>query len=405
MLRRLEKGLSTAKAKQVTDATALPSRDLRSPESSFHREGTYSPGSSRFNNNQLPPLHLASEQGRSGRSSRSDIDMDEDDDEQDRGGTGMFPANVIRKENQRNSFLGVVLNSDEPQCVSRPSASSDRSNSLSASQSPRTPSLRSGLPLHTPLLSNGPSNLKDPIASGLIDESEVQQLFDMFYLRLNPFINLFDPTLHSVTYVRHKCPFLFTVMIMAACKFFKPDLYAPLVQLSREFAKEAFIENWKRVEVVQAFACLTYWREPGDQRTWSYIGYACRMAVDLGLNRYTGKRPYETELQKMERRNRERTYLVLWVHDRSLCMQTGKYWMLPEDELVHQCKTWHQDGGLSTRAEDVIISAFVHLRCIAAETLEKILNHGDHDIPLKNCNEHLNMWLKSWETEMEAGEV
>ena len=55
------------------------------------------------------------------------------------------------------------------------------------------------------------------------------------------------------------------------------------------------------------------------------------MSVELGLNRYVSPPPpNETELQLRERRNRERTYLVLFVHDRSLSMQTGRQWMLPE---------------------------------------------------------------------------
>jgi hypothetical protein len=55
------------------------------------------------------------------------------------------------------------------------------------------------------------------------------------------------------------------------------------------------------------------------------------MSVELGLNRYMSPPPpNETELQLRERRNRERTYLVLFVHDRSLSMQTGRQWMLPE---------------------------------------------------------------------------
>lgn len=59
------------------------------------------------------------------------------------------------------------------------------------------------------------------------------------------------------------------------------------------------------------------------------------MAVELGLNRYLAKPPEgETELQKRERRNRERTYLVLFVHDRSLAMQTGRQWMLPEVSAI-----------------------------------------------------------------------
>lgn len=55
------------------------------------------------------------------------------------------------------------------------------------------------------------------------------------------------------------------------------------------------------------------------------------MAVELGLNRFLAKPPAnETGFQLLERRNRERTYLVLFVHDRSLSMQTGRHWMLPE---------------------------------------------------------------------------
>jgi hypothetical protein len=59
------------------------------------------------------------------------------------------------------------------------------------------------------------------------------------------------------------------------------------------------------------------------------------MAVELGLNRYVAKPPpHETEFQRRERRNRERTYLVLFVHDRALAMQTGRHWMLPEVRIA-----------------------------------------------------------------------
>lgn len=108
------------------------------------------------------------------------------------------------------------------------------------------------------------------------------------------------------------------------------------------------------------------------------------MAIELGLNRYISRpSPHETERQLCERRNRERTYLVLWVHDRSLSMQTGRHWMLPEvirlvrqyfafmshfvlqDELVRNSVTWHEEGGSTIRPEDVILGAFVNLRRIA----------------------------------------
>lgn len=91
------------------------------------------------------------------------------------------------------------------------------------------------------------------------------------------------------------------------------------------------------------------------------------MAVELGLNRYTKSSQTETTLQKLERRNRERTYLILFVHDRSLSTQTGRHWMLPEnDELIENSGVWHRHAvDDKIRPEDVIIAAFVELRCIA----------------------------------------
>lgn len=91
--------------------------------------------------------------------------------------------------------------------------------------------------------------------------------FDDYYsvfLRLNPFINLFDPVLHTVPYVRSRCPFLFTCLIMAGCKFWKPELFKQTQRIANEFVIKAFADQWKRVEVVQAFACMTYWKEPED---------------------------------------------------------------------------------------------------------------------------------------------
>jgi len=76
------------------------------------------------------------------------------------------------------------------------------------------------------------------------------------------------------------------------------------------------------------------------------------MAVELGLNTYVGRPEGESEEHKRERRNRERTYLVLWVHDRALSMQTGRNWMLPE--VIYPFST------LVTRA--LLIYRFAYMR-------------------------------------------
>jgi hypothetical protein len=172
------------------------------------------------------------------------MDVDDDDEDNDAGDDGMFPAKLIKRENQRHSFFRTILNPEHETPVS-PSNSAPRDSD----------SLR---PAPTP------GDLNDPITAKIINEEEARVIFDLVFLRLNPFVNLFDPALHSVAYVRSKCPLLFTTLIMAGAKFFRPEIYRECQKLANDLAVRAFAEQWKRVEVVQAFACLTYWKEPDD---------------------------------------------------------------------------------------------------------------------------------------------
>ncbi|KAJ6455859.1 fungal-specific transcription factor domain-containing protein [Mycena sanguinolenta] len=386
MLRRLEKGLNSAKLKSQATADAPYPADPRD-----YQRDPYSATASHFPSNELPPLNLPPyPNGEYRSSSARSIDMDETEDDPDPDDRALFPAKLIRTENQRNSFFRTILNPAEGSA--NPNGAPNR-----ASFSP-------------PHQNRGPP-YNDPVSAGIIDEDQAKVLFDLIFLRLNPFINLFDPALHSVHYVRSKCPFLFTTLIMAGCKFFKPEVFKPCQKLAHEFAVRAFAEAWKRVEVVQAFACLTYWKDPDDNRTWTYIGYACRMAVELGLNRYVASPPAnETEFQLLERRNRERTYLVLFTHDRSLSTQTGRSWMLPEDELVRHSVTWHDQAGNPPRPEDVIVAAQAQLRRISSETTDMFYTKGgttnghndvNYEVVLRNCNAKLTQWMDNWQAEMQ----
>ena len=249
ILHHMEKGLHTAKVKsQSADTAVAIAQDLQysgihRPNDNFHGSHNHFPSNeillnltSNTNGEQYPT---------SGNGSRS-MDMDEDEEDRYRTNVGLFPAKLIRKENQRNSFFRTILNPEEPP---RSTAGQNRGKLF-------PPEHHHAAAIH--------GCLNDPITTGLIDENEAKVLFDLIFLRLNPFVNLFDPALHSVPYVRSKCPFLFTTMIMAACKFFKHDLFKQCQKLANDFAVRAFAEGWKRVEVVQAFACLTYWKDPGD---------------------------------------------------------------------------------------------------------------------------------------------
>jgi len=258
MLRRLEKGLNNAKLKSQSSETArtppYPVSDSRSTAQNSRYSGILrpvdhysSPTNTHFPSNELPPLNIPYQAGRdyatSSVGSRS-MDMDDDDDDGDRNDEGLFPAKLIRKE--RNSFFQTILNpKPEP-----PTASSSAGHDAHTPPTPVAPAV-SGSP-------------NDPIIAGIIDEDQAKVLFDLFFLRLNPFANLFDPALHSVPYVRSRCPFLFTTIIMSASKFFRPEIFKPCQKMAHELSCLAFSECWKRVEVVQAYACLTYWKDPDD---------------------------------------------------------------------------------------------------------------------------------------------
>ncbi|KAG9018912.1 hypothetical protein FRB90_008303 [Tulasnella sp. 427] len=257
--------------------------------------------------------------------------------------------------------------------------------------------------------------LRDPVELGLIDLPEARRLLTHVFEHLNPFVNLFDPVLHTVEYIRKKSPFLFTVLMMAGAKFWKKTMFRPFRRMAYTFASRAFEEQWKTVETVQAFVCLVYWKEPEDNYTWMFVGYACRLAIDVNLNTFVRKsslkRP-ETELELRERRNRERTYFVLFVHDRSLSMQTGKPWMLQEDDLIRNSGNWHREGPPGElRPEDVIVAAFVALRRLSAETsdvfhLRKNSSRNNSDVNfevlLTGANSKLSEWTSYWQSEMTA---
>ncbi|KAI1790697.1 fungal-specific transcription factor domain-containing protein [Ganoderma leucocontextum] len=386
MLRRLEKGLNNAKAKQPSNASVPHASTSSAPYGQDDGLGSVNNGS------------------RSGP--QSDDDMEEEDDYR-HDDPAIYADREIRKH-MRTSFLDVVMNKEPVAEPTRPPSGSptERSSHYPPNTPSQSPTRPHGSPQPKPYSGLFAYAPKDPVAASIIPEADVAKYFDAFFLRLNPFVNLFDPALHSPDYVRSHSPFLFTTMLMACCKFFCPASYPAVRRLAHEWCVYTFAEGTENVETVQALACMTYWKEPADRRTWTYIGMACRMAVNLRLNRYVGHRQMnESTEQLLERRNRERTYLVLFVHDRSLSMQTGKHWMLPEDKLVRHNRNWHEEGALGQnvdiRPEDVIVAAFVNLRLIGSEATDTFYNRTTvFENELDKYNAKLDEWLLFWGGQM-----
>ena len=136
---------------------------------------------------------------------------------------------------------------------------------------------------------------------------------------LNPFVSQLDPNLHDFAYTRHRSSFLLTAVLTASAKFFHPVLYHKLYQRSQDLFTSVFRQGTKSVEVVQAILILTYWKEPQDTRVWTSVGYAIRVCMDLGWHRLRpslAEDQSRTQIDQREIRNKERTWLVLFVYDR-----------------------------------------------------------------------------------------
>jgi hypothetical protein len=159
---------------------------------------------------------------------------------------GLYPSNIV--QTHRNSFFKTILN---PQ----------HQNPTAQLRSLRSP----------PSSGNTDTTVDDVITLNILSEADANRFFDLVFLRLNPFINLFDPMLHTATYVRSKSRFLFTTLMMAICKFFEPKKYKQCQDLANDMATKAFTYGWKSVEVVQAFACLTYYKDADDNVSFFYF--------------------------------------------------------------------------------------------------------------------------------------
>ncbi|KIJ35695.1 hypothetical protein M422DRAFT_261875 [Sphaerobolus stellatus SS14] len=353
----------------------------------------------------------------------ADSDSDSEGDSNDNEVTHLYPAAMVERENRKHSFFNTVLTN--PPDASKPQGTHSRTSSsgtrilngehFQAAAQQYAPRYAKAGSLFIPIPRHFPIELpplQDPVDEGIVTLPESQILFDNFFKWLNPFVNLLDPALHQPKYVREKCPFLFTMITMAGCKFWRQDKYRRVQRLAEQYSMRAFVEswNWKTVEVVQAYMCMTYWKEPDDSRTWTFIGCAGRLAIELGLNTWSSEPPVgETEQQRLERRNRERTFLVLWVHDRSLSMQTGRQWMLPEDDLIRNADSWYK--GSEHLPVDIVVSAQVSLRRTAAEVTDLFYLHKggkapadvNYDVLLRSANHRLQQWADTWNEVLRGG--
>ncbi|KAL8277484.1 hypothetical protein RQP46_010114 [Phenoliferia psychrophenolica] len=174
-----------------------------------------------------------------------------------------------------------------------------------------------------------------------------------------------------------------TIVCTVASRYYtlrKDGLYAKCLRIATQAASEIIARGAKSLEIVQGFLLLSLWNLSAEEleanKTWLFVGIAVRMATDLRLNSKitlkTDGLSIEAALAaEMDVRNRERTWLICFITDRSLSVQQGKPSAVTrEDFLIRTAHNWHSSSS-AAREGDLFISA-----CrLTAKTLLAQLDH------------------------------
>lgn len=247
----------------------------------------------------------------------------------------------------------------------------------------------------------------DPVHQGIVEPKELKKLFDTFFARLNPQLNLLDPFLHSVSFVRQRSALLTTVIAALAARLQDSprdaDLAVSLERYWREnLVPEILMGGYKSVELSQAFLILSLYHKPtnrlADDRSWQYLGFAIRIATEVGVNRRTtcDEGVHDNEQLRRRIRNRSRLWINLFLCDRGLSSQTGRPHTIQEDVFIVGSSSWHTEE--YALPEDVCLVSLVKLRRLVGQhcdAFERSLLDHDVDSFLEGSGSRLSKTIIS----------
>ncbi|KAF8177381.1 hypothetical protein K438DRAFT_1845777 [Mycena galopus ATCC 62051] len=190
---------------------------------------------------------------------------------------------------------------------------------------------------------------------GLIVPEDVDKLFEIFYTRVNPFIALLDPVLHTPASTFARCPFLFTVICAVSSRYYpeKSEIYPIAMHFAKHSAANALIDGWKTVELCQAYILMSTYAVPArkweEDRSWLYTGLAIRLAMDLNLHQVPSNKFKGNEKQERELLNRMRVWMICFNLDRSIAAQFGKPMTIKEDYILQDgSDDWYKKSPYNT---------------------------------------------------------
>ncbi|KAG9122257.1 hypothetical protein FRC07_001458 [Ceratobasidium sp. 392] len=272
-----------------------------------------------------------------------------------------------------------------------------------------------------------------PEMLSFVNTEEVVELFDIYFDHINIQSGLLERGFHTPSMVCSRSPFLLTTICAIAAKFYtkKPELYLKLSGIAKKLAFSVPERGYKSVEIVQAYILLTLWGSGPVERyeqdkTWLMLGLGIRLATDLNLHRKSSAQlddSPESHARAKEIRNRERTWLLCYILDRSLSAQMGKPHSVKEDYIIRNSGQWWKQPDAIPQDAGVVaylVRFFMNSQYFASETallkeLQRILSrsldflysgtltlsglqtHCDYLLVIKTIESQLQAWSNEWE--------
>ncbi|KZV88288.1 hypothetical protein EXIGLDRAFT_619562 [Exidia glandulosa HHB12029] len=253
-----------------------------------------------------------------------------------------------------------------------------------------------------------------PEMLSFVSTEEVVQLFNIFFDHMSMHAPLLDRDFHTPSLICSRSPFLLTTICAIASKFYsaKPELHPRLENLAKKLAFSVPERGYKSVEIVQAYLLLSLWgcgpTERYEQdKTWLLLGMGIRMATDLNLHRKTSvprKSTPEGLARDKEVRNRERTWIMCFILDRSFSAQMGKPHCIAEDFTIRNLPQWYKhplaipsDSGLAGYAElQRVLSRSLDVLYAGTNSVSGLQTDCDYLLVIKTIEAQFMAWQQEW---------
>lgn len=236
---------------------------------------------------------------------------------------------------------------------------------------------------------------------------EAKDLYQLFMHNCVLHVCVLDPEWHTFARISRDSPFLLACVIYIGSTYHptNADLRTQLTAEMNEMIGKVITSGEKNVSIVQAFLFLYFFNQPpedsNNDTAWVYSGIAIRIATELNLSTIRTATNESLEAKV----DRERTWLMTFVVDRSLSMTRGHSWTIRgDDDLVRNSLAWSEQS--ACRSWDVTIGILAELLKITSRQIDALnsalsqkrefSDEFDCETMLRLMNEELEEWRTRW---------